>query len=159
MRRKDREVTDPAEIFDILLRCDTLRIAMCGGEYPYIVPVSFGAETARGQVCVYFHCAREGMKLDLLRADPRVAVEGDIFIKTETTDHGITTRYESVIGFGECSFPEDEEEIKHGLRLICGHYGYADYSLDDCRALQFLHVGKIVLRELTGKRNLPPVAR
>ena len=86
MRRKDREVTDPAEIFDILLRCDMLRIAMCGGEYPYIVPVSFGAETARGQVCVYFHCAREGMKLDLLRADPRVAVEGDIFIKTERSE-------------------------------------------------------------------------
>ena len=158
MRRKDREVTSPAEIFDILSRCDTLRIAMNGTEYPYIVPVSFGAERVNGQTVVYFHCAREGKKLDLLRADPRVAVEGDIFIKTETTDHGITTRYESAIGFGECSFPEDEEEIKHGLRLICGHYGYIGYSLDDCRALQFLRVGKIVLRELTGKRNLPAAA-
>ncbi len=158
MRRKDREVTDPGEVFDILRRCDTLRIAMRGEEYPYVVPVSFGAECVDGRTVVYFHCAREGRKLDLLRADPRVAVEGDIFIRTETTDHGITTRYESVIGFGECVFPEDEEEIRHGLRLICEHYGYAGYSLDHCRALRFLYVGKIVLRELTGKRNPPAAA-
>ena len=36
MRRKDREVTDLQEIFDILKRCDTVRIAVYGEEYPYI---------------------------------------------------------------------------------------------------------------------------
>ena len=95
------------------------------------------------------------MKLDLLRENPRVSVEGDIFIKTEITDHGITIRYESVIGYGDCSFPESEEETRKGFRILCEHYGYSDYSLDDCRELQYLYVGEIVLRELTGKRNLP----
>ena len=50
MRRKDREVTDLQEIFDILLRCDTVRIGMTG---PYIVPVSFGAEIVDGKVVIY----------------------------------------------------------------------------------------------------------
>ncbi len=155
MRRKDREVTDINEIFDILNRCDTVRIGMRGEKYPYVVPVSFGAEMADGRPVVYFHCAREGLKLDLLAKDPMVCVEGDIFIKIEPTDHGITTRYESVIGFGKCEILSDEEEIVHGLKTVCDHYGFYNYDLKNCRALQFLHVGRIVLDEITGKRNLP----
>ena len=158
MRRKDREVQSLEEKFDILNRCDTVRVAFRGEEYPYIVPVSFGAELKDGQVTVYFHCAREGLKLNLLRMDPHVCLEGDIFIRTETTDHGITTRYESVIGFGECTIVEDEQEIRHGLRLLTEHYGYFNYSLDRCRSLPHLFVLKAVLKEITGKRNLPAVS-
>ena len=155
MRRKDREVTDINEIFDILQRCDTVRIGMRGENYPYVVPVSFGVEMADGKPVVYFHCAREGLKLDLLDKDPRVCVEGDIFIRIEPTDHGITTRYESVIGFGKCEILTDHEEIVHGLKVLCDHYGYFNYDLDRCRGIPLLHVGRIVLDEATGKRNLP----
>ena len=155
MRRKDREVTDPQEIFDILKRCDTVRIAVYGEEYPYIVPVSFGTEMIEGKAVVYFHCAREGLKVDLIQANPRVCVEGDIFIKIEPTDHGITTRYESVIGFGECRFVEDMDEIVHGLKVLTEHYGFYNYPLERCRGIEHLFVGKIVLDEMTGKRNLP----
>lgn len=155
MRRKDREILDQAVIFDILRRCDTVRLGFQGEAYPYVVPVSFGAEMRDGKAVVYFHCAREGKKLDLLRANPRVCVEGDIFIRTERTDHGITTRYESVIGLGVCTLVEDAEEIAHGLRLLTDHYGYSRFDLKDCRALRYVHVGKVVLDEITGKRNLP----
>ena len=155
MRRKDREVQSLDEIFDILNRCDTVRVAFRGEKYPYVVPVSLGAELVNGKVIVYFHCAREGIKLELLKKDSRICLEGDIFIRTETTDHGITTRYESVIGFGECRIVEDEQEIKHGLKVLTEHYGYMDYSLDRCRALEYLYVVKAVLSEITGKRNLP----
>ena len=155
MRRKDREVTDPKEVFDILNRCDTIRIAMFGPEYPYIVPVSFGTEMVDEHPVIYFHCAREGKKAALIKACGKVCIEGDIFIRIETTDHGITTRYESVIGTGDCTFVEDPVEIIHGLKLLTEHYGYYDYSLERCRALDYLYVGKIVLEQLTGKRNLP----
>ena len=155
MRRKDREINNIEEIFDILTHCDTVRIGFHGEKYPYIVPVSFGAEMVDGKAVVYFHCARQGMKLDLLKANPHVCVEGDIFIKTETTDHGITTRYESVIGFGECVLVENTDEIVHGLQLLTEHYGYHNYSLEHCRGLEHLFVGKIVIDEITGKRNLP----
>ena len=155
MRRKDREVRSLEEQFDILNRCDTVRIAMQGGETPYVVPVSFGAEMIDGKPVVYFHCAREGMKLDLLRKNPNVCVEADIFIKIEPTDHGITTRYESVIGFGVCEIVTDLDEIKHGLKLLTEHYGFTNYPLERCRGLEMLHVGKITINEITGKRNLP----
>ena len=155
MRRKDREIQDYNEILDILIRCDTIRIGLRGEKYPYVVPVSFGAEMDDGKPVVYFHCARQGLKLDLLADDPRVCIEGDIFIKTETTAHGITTRYESVIGFGECRLVVDENEIVHGLKLLTNHYGYHDYPVERCSGVEHLFVGKIILDEITGKQNLP----
>lgn len=155
MRRRDREVQDVDEAFGILSRCDTVRIGISGEKHPYVVPVSFGAEMAGGKPVVYFHCARQGLKLDLLRANALVCVEGDVFLGVETTEHGITARYESVIGFGACEFVEDEDEAVHGLRLLTGHYGYGDYPLDRCGSMERLLIGKVVLDAITGKRNLP----
>lgn len=152
MRRKDREIIERQEIFNILLRCDTVRIGMTG---PYIVPVSFGADMADGKITIYFHCAREGQKIHMLKADNHVCIEADCFIGTEPTDHGITTRYESVIGRGTCEFLQNDSEIIYGLKTITDHYGYPDYDLSHCRGLEHVLVGKIVLDEITGKRNLP----
>lgn len=155
MRRKDREVKDRQEIFDILQRCDTVRIGIQGEKYPYVVPVSFGMDVVDDRAVVYFHCAKQGMKLDMLRENPYVCVEGDILIKIEKTPHGITTRYESVIGYGKCCFVDDADERLHALTLLTEHYGEFGYPLDRCSGLAHVTVGKIVLEEITGKKNLP----
>lgn len=155
MRLKDREVENKEEIFDILKRCDTVKIAMFGEKYPYVVPVSFGLEIVENKAIIYFHCAQEGTKLKFLKANSNVCVEAEIFMKTEKTAHGITARYESVIGFGQCEFVSDLKEIIHGLKLLTAHYGYSDYSLEDCAGLNRLVVGEIVLDEIYGKKNLP----
>ena len=42
MRRKDRELTEQAEILRLLARCDTVRLGLWDGTRPYVVPVSFG---------------------------------------------------------------------------------------------------------------------
>lgn len=155
MRRKDREILDIHEIYDIANRCDTIRLGIQGNEFPYVVPVSFGAVLNGQTITIYFHCATEGMKIDLLRRNPKVCVEADVFYKTEKTDHGITTRYESVIGFGTCELLEAAEEKTAGLRAVLDHYGYFDYPLQQCRALTHTLVGKITVETITGKRNLP----
>ena len=155
MRRKNREVTDKKDILDILRRCDTVRIGLTGIDGPYVVPVSFGLDLSGDKPVVYFHCARKGMKIDMLDADGRVCVEGDIFLGYEVEAHGITTRYESVIGFGRCEFLEDEGETMRALHLLNKRYGYPDYALENCKNLSRVLVGKIVLEEITGKRNLP----
>lgn len=156
MRRIDREIADTAEIIKVLERCDTVRIGMRGEEYPYVVPVSFGVEIADGVPAVYFHCAREGLKVDLLQKDPCVCVEGDVFIKVERTARGITARYESVIGFGRCTLLTDPAEVLHGLRVITDHYD-PDFRVESCPGLERLYVGRIALESMTGKRNLPVV--
>ncbi len=65
MLRKDREITNEAEMIDILRRCDTLRVAFLDDEYPYIVPVSFGMEVDGENIVLYFHGLREARKLIL----------------------------------------------------------------------------------------------
>lgn len=155
MRRKDREITGKSEIIEVLKSCDTVRIAMNGGKYPYIVPVSFGLDDAGDMPVVYFHCAKEGMKLDLLQADGSVCLEGDIFLGIEKTKGGITTRYKSVICFGRCIFVKDEAERVRGTKLILAHYGYSDYPPDHCGGFAHMEVGKIELKRIYGKQNLP----
>lgn len=75
MRRKNREVTDMNEILDILRCCDTIRLGLTGADGPYVVPVSFGLDLSGEKPVVYFHCARKGMKVDLLASDKRVCIE------------------------------------------------------------------------------------
>ena len=156
MRRTDREITDRTEIVNVLSRCDTVRLGMRGEEYPYVVPVSFGIEVADGVPVIYFHCAKEGMKTDLLKKDPRVCVEGDIFIRVERTQRGITARYESVIGFGHCELLTDPANVLHGLKVVTDHYD-PQYKVENCPGLERLYIGRIALASLTGKRNLSPV--
>ena len=155
MRRNDRDIRDMGEIFDALQRCDTVRIGIQGDKYPYVVPVSFGAERENEQIVLYFHCAKQGMKVDLINHNSYVCVESDRFIKTEEIRNGITARYESVIGFGKCEFLSSEEEILHGLQVLTSHYGYDTQPLSTCKNLENVLVGKIVLESISGKRNLP----
>ncbi len=153
MRRKEREVSEFEEIYDILKRCHTLRIGFAGEEYPYVVPVSFGVCRDGERVTIYFHGAKAGYKVDLIHKNPRVCIEGDLFYKVEPTAHGITTRYESVLGFGTIEKAEGNEIIA-GLKAITEHYGYVEYPLEKCKGLPMTVVYKIQIATLTGKRNV-----
>ena len=128
---------------------------MHGDVYPYVVPVSFGVEIVENKITIYFHCAQKGTKLELLKLNPHVCVEGEIFMQIEKTAHGITARYESIVGFGQCTFVSEQKEIIHGMKLLTEHYGYHEYPLERCAGLDHLLVGKIVLDEIYGKKNFP----
>lgn len=154
MNRKDREVKAFNEITDILDRCDTLRLGLDGGSVPYVVPVSFGWEEVDGKVVIFFHGAIKGLKADCLAFNNNVCIEADIFYKAECVKDGITARYESVIGKGVVSKTDGSEKI-HGLTRIAEHYGFIDYPIGSCKGLGSTNVYKIVLSEITGKRNLP----
>jgi nitroimidazol reductase NimA-like FMN-containing flavoprotein (pyridoxamine 5'-phosphate oxidase superfamily) len=75
MRRRQCEVTDPAELERTLAAAFIGRMATVGRDgYPYITPVNFVYD----QGCIYFHCALTGEKLDNIARDPRVCFEVDI---------------------------------------------------------------------------------
>jgi nitroimidazol reductase NimA-like FMN-containing flavoprotein (pyridoxamine 5'-phosphate oxidase superfamily) len=155
MRRKDREITDIHEIVSVLERCRTIHIGINSEPVPYVLPVSFGVDTSQTMPVIYFHCARQGQKIDLLGDKKNVFVEAETFFKVEKTAGGITTRYESVMGTGLCERVTDPDEILEGLRLLLLHYDEKDYPLDRCKGLQNLYVYRIRLTEITGKHNLP----
>ena len=155
MRRSEREITDKNEIFEILSGCQVIRLALFDKEYPYIVPLSFGLERKGEEITVFFHCANEGKKNDLLKSNSRVCVEADIFGGCFGEGMNLTTAYKSVIGFGNCKKCEGEEKLR-GLELLLSHCGREPdrAMLSKCAALDVTAVYKITLDELTGKKNI-----
>ena len=77
MRRKDREIKGPADILAIIEAADSCRLAMVDDRrdkpMPYLVAMNFGFEPGPADILAgtfWFHCAKEGLKLDLLRRQP-----------------------------------------------------------------------------------------
>ena len=154
MRRTDREVTDFNEIFGILERSDTIRLGMNGidGGCPYVVPLSFGCETAGGKIIVYFHGASEGMKHGLIKNNPLVCVEADIFHGYTDREKATTAMYESFIGFGKAEVIRGGEAAR-GMDLMLIHCGYDGYEFDRGR-IDETGIYKIVLDSFSGKSSL-----
>jgi len=67
VRRKDKEITDPKTLRKILKTAQYVTIAMSMDNQPYLVSLSYGYDETHN--CVYFHCAKEGKKLDILKAN------------------------------------------------------------------------------------------
>lgn len=150
MRRKDKEIIDRAEITAIIRRARVCRLGLCDGDQPYIVPMSFGL---RGEA-LYFHCAREGKKLDLLRANPKVCFEFETDVVIEPGDSGCDfgTKYRSVIGFGTAAIVENPDERLAGLEAIIRQY--ADLPCDPTdAALAKTLVFRVDITEMTGKQS------
>ncbi len=74
MRRREREIRDQAGIQEILEKGLVCRLGLYDGQYPYVVPMNFGYRDGR----IYFHCAAEGRKIDILQKNDRVCIEVDI---------------------------------------------------------------------------------
>ena len=77
LRRKDREITDFDEMMKIIAKCDTCRVAMFDETFPYIVPLNFGTDLEDDQLYLYFHGAKIGKKIDLMRKNKNVSFEMD----------------------------------------------------------------------------------
>lgn len=154
MRRSDREITDPNEIFDILRRCEICHLAL-GGEYPYVLPLNFGFCHENGVLTLYFHGASEGEKLGRIGRDPRAgfAAETNVRLHMSEAPCGCTACFESVIGFGKASVVTDEEERKKGLTLLLRHCGHEGNLGFDPRVLEKTTVFKLTAERFTAKRH------
>lgn len=152
MRKADREIKDFDEIKHLLDECQTIRLAMHDEPYPYIVPLSYGWEEADGKIIIYFHCAKEGKKLDLIAKNGSVCFEMDTLAGYKSTGHGITADYRSIIGFGKAERVYGEELV-HGLELLLEHCKVEGYSARECAAMNITAVVKITIESITGKER------
>jgi nitroimidazol reductase NimA-like FMN-containing flavoprotein (pyridoxamine 5'-phosphate oxidase superfamily) len=131
MRRHDREVTDPSSILDIIEAADSCRLALIDDSgpslSPYLVALNFGYEPA-GEHGLFgtfwFHGAKTGRKLDLIRRRPEACVELD-------TEHqavknalgcGWGMKYASVFANGKARIVEDPTERRRGIDCLMDHY-------------------------------------
>lgn len=160
MIRKDREVTDFNEIVEMLKNFKHIQLGMSKDNMPYVVPMNFGFEVIDGKVVIYIHSAGRGMKIDILKENPNVCVQGNTFIKvTASADRSdCTSRYESVTGFGKAEPIESIEEKQHAAGCLVQQLRIPKEMYDHmlCKAYKGTNFYKIVLNEITGKKNPVP---
>ena len=154
MRRKDREVTDLNEIDQIIGMCKTASVAMNDGGRPYVVPLSYGYKLTDGELVLYFHCAKEGRKLDILKVDQNVCFtmynEGNPIHAETPCNSGYY--FSSVIGNGKVLFIEDLEEKKEALHIMFKHQSGRAVNFTEQQA-NSVFVFKIVSKDFTAKKK------
>jgi len=154
MRRKDREITDVMEVESIISQCDVCRVAFASNNLPYIVTMNFGY-IGGDHRCFYFHCAKEGRKLEMMRKNNFVCFELDTDHELYEGENGCDwgMKFSSVVGYGRICVVEERESRISGLDCIMAHYSdRKDFSYD-ARVLGNTTILRLDIEEMTGKRK------
>ena len=158
MRRKDREVTDLGQIKKILDSCKTCHLAMSDNGRPYVVPLSYAYFISGETLTLFFHSAKAGRKIDILRENNNVCfemcVEGEpVFAEEMPCNSGY--HFSSVIGFGLVQFIKDTDEKCSALSLLMKHQANIDVDFIAAQA-DGVCVFKVSSTDFTGKMKLRP---
>lgn len=157
MRRKDREVTDPGQIWGIWQECRVCRLAMADGPRPYVVPMNFGIERQGDRFTVYLHSAKEGRKLKILQSRPAVCLEADCGYEplAAETACGYGCTFASVIAEGRAEILEDPQEKAHGLSVLMRHQTGQEFTFTQAQA-ESVAVIRVEISAQTAKRRARP---
>lgn len=153
MRRRDREIKEFDEIVKIIKKCDSLVLGLNDEGYPYLVPLNFGMDIEDGQLYLYFHCAKEGKKLDLIQIDNRATFEMDCnhnFILYEER-MSCTMGYESVIGQGTIEIVAEDKKYD-ALKILMRQYHAEDFQFNT-DMIKVTTLLRLKVEKLTGKRR------
>ena len=158
MTRRERQVTDINEIIKILDTAKVLHLGLCVDNEPYVVPMNYGYVMDGEKLTVYLHGARQGKKLDMMRANPSVFFELDCDIVPFEGDvacrYGIT--YSSVMGRGKAIVVENMEEKRYGLSVLMKTQTGKDFTFDE-KMVSMVNVIKITTRKFTAKKRPMPI--
>lgn len=153
MRKKEREITEITEIEAIISEADVCHIAFADNNIPYIVSMNFGY-CGGNQKRLFFHCAPEGRKLEMMKRNNYVCFEMDtahsIVAGKEACDY--TMKYASVVGYGYLNVINESNEKIEGLNHIMKHYaGSGEYSFSPTSLIKTL-VLCLTITEITAKK-------
>ncbi len=153
MRKEEKEITDIVEIESIIQSADVCRVAMADGNIPYIVTMNYGY-AGGSEMRIYFHCAREGRKLEMIRKNNYVCFEmdNDHNLIKGTNSCDFSMKYRSVVGYGIISIIDDEEERIKGLNCIMSHYSDSPSFSYNKELLEKTTVLCLEIKEISGKK-------
>ncbi|MDR1104727.1 MAG: pyridoxamine 5'-phosphate oxidase family protein [Treponema sp.] len=150
MRRKDREIS-AEEALAVVDKCVYAVLSTVNEDLsPYGTPLSIVRDGGE----IYFHCAREGRKIENLARDSRVCLVcvGD----TREPPDNFTVEYESAVVFGKAREITGDGEKMRVLRLICERHtpaNMAAFETEAARGLAATSVWGVSIDGISGKRN------
>ncbi len=151
MRLKEREISCSDELEGILRLGTVCRLGLCRDNVPYVVPMCYGYSDG----CLYFHSAREGLKLDFIRSN-RLAcfeIETDVSVEPAQEASRWGMNYRSVIGYGNLEEVSGATDKLDAMNVLMKHYsGADDWDIPE-QKIENVLILKLRITEITGKRS------
>jgi nitroimidazol reductase NimA-like FMN-containing flavoprotein (pyridoxamine 5'-phosphate oxidase superfamily) len=152
IRRKEKAIESKEEMIAILEKCQYITIAMCEGNVPYLVTLSHGYD--RDKNCIYFHCARDGKKVDILTSNNIVwgqAIEDHGYVEGACDHLYATTQFK-----GHVTFIEDTKEKEYALSVMINSLEsdpekVVEEQITE-KSVKRVHIGRIDIDYMSGKK-------
>lgn len=113
MRRIEKEIKDKEELVKILKGGKYTVISLSKENEPYLSTLSYGYDESKN--ALYFHCAKEGQKIDFIKANPYVC--GTV-IEDNGYEEACGQTFRSVVFRGKMVIIENLEEKKYGFDIL-----------------------------------------
>jgi nitroimidazol reductase NimA-like FMN-containing flavoprotein (pyridoxamine 5'-phosphate oxidase superfamily) len=151
MRRKEKKIRNRTLIEEIINKAQVFRLGLCKDNMPYVLPMSFGYD---GEF-IYFHTAREGMKIEYMESNNQVCFELEHDTRVIPNDDAAcnwTFSFYSVIGFGTVEELTDSHDRIRALGQIMKHYSNRDWDFKP-QAMEAIRLWRISIASITGKQS------
>jgi nitroimidazol reductase NimA-like FMN-containing flavoprotein (pyridoxamine 5'-phosphate oxidase superfamily) len=157
MRRKDREVSNIDEIKSIIEKCKVCHLAMVDKGSPYVIPLNFGYSVDENLLTLFFHSAKTGRKIEILKANNTVCFEMVCEGKLGHIENPCNSGYffESVHGFGQVEFIENVNEKCEALTLIVKHQTNQNFVFTEGQ-VNSVCIYKVSTKDFIGKKKPNP---
>jgi len=152
IRRKEKAIENMDEIIAIIQKAQYITIAMSINDEPYLATLSHGYDP--DNYCIYFHCAQEGKKVDILKENN--IVWGQALKDEGYADGSCDHLYETAQFRGRVTFVTDHDEKERALKIMI-HALETDPEKVIAeqvtkKSVKKVNIGRIDIEYMTGKR-------
>jgi len=152
IRRKEKAIESKDEIIAIIKKAKYVTIAMSVDDEPYLVTLSHGYDAEN--YCLYFHCAHEGKKIDILKKNN--IVWGQVLEDAGYVDGSCDHLYATAQFRGKVFFVDDIEEKKRALTIMIHHLESDPKKVIEKqvteKSVREVNIGRIDIEFLSGKK-------
>ena len=153
LRRKEKAIDNADELAHILENCKYITVAMCQDNEPYLVTLSHGYDRERN--CLYFHCAKEGKKIDILQNNN--VVWGQALLDSGYAQGSCDHLYATAQFRGQIVFIDDFNEKKHALEVMIETLEDDPQKVMEAqlteKSILGVQIGRIDIEDMSGKKS------
>jgi len=152
IRRKEKEIQDKDEMVAIIEAAQFITVAMSLDNEPYLATLSHGYD--RENNCIYFHCAQNGKKVDILRKNN--VIWGQALADHGYADGSCDHLYATTQFKGQVTFVEDMDEKRYALSIMIHQLETEPETVIEKqvteKSVKSVNIGRIDIDYMSGKK-------
>ena len=153
LRRKEKAIKTQDEMVAILENAKYITVAMCLDSEPYLATLSHGYD--REHNCLYFHCAQEGKKVDILKQNN--LVWGQALLDKDYVQGACDHLFATTQFMGKVTFVDEMAEKRRALEVMIegleGEPGKVKAAQLTEESVKGIRIGRIDIDYMSGKKS------